>query len=710
MSLPSFEPGFASPADWARMYRECGLQVVPGYTPQEKPQSWKRPLLSEWTTLQDALVPEISFLRWYGQDGQYSRRENMGLITGRCSDNIFVVDLDDHKTEQARLWWDGLLVTHNFSREPHTWQQRTGGGGRQLFFRGPKDWAAPTNKTPIGVDIRGQGGFAVLPPSLHESGSAYEWAPDCAPWEVSIEDAPSWLIYAVEALVAEHGSGASSGAERTPSPSGDVDAFGARVDGREEYMRDMVWAAVVDWCRECPIEPPEEESRRKMLATYEIYLHGVKSRFPGDAEEGLEREGRGLSLFQDKWARAIGKWEPDVQLAAMERPAQKEKPAVPDEQKTEVATLKATPFAWVEARAIPPREWIYDRHYIRRFVSTTVAPGGLGKSSLITAEALAIASGRPVLGRAIDERVNVWLWNGEDPADELNRRIVATAVHHRIAVGDLSGRLFVDTGRVVPIVIAERTRDGVTINAPLVEQVIKTIQLNNIGLMVIDPFIASHRVSENDNSEIDRVAKTWASIADVTGCAIELVHHVRKTGTNEVGVEDGRGAVALLSAARAARALNRMSAEEGVTAAVHNHRYFFRSDDGKANLAPPSEGARWFQIKSFDLGNATAKRPSDSIGVVESWQWPDPTEGMTAGDVESVREAVRRGNYRADSQAADWVGNIIIERLGLDGPGARGQAKQLQKMWVQNGALMEVEELDEKRKPRRFVRPGKDNL
>jgi hypothetical protein len=216
--LPQFDPDFAGPTDWARMYRDVGLQVVPCRMPDED-QHWKRPAISEWKTLQEELIPEISFLRWYGHDGQYKRRTNMGLITGRCSNNIFVIDLDDHKTPQAALWWTGLLQEHYWGREPHTWQQRTGGGGRQLFFRGPKGWTAPTNKTLIGVDIRGQRGFAVMPPSVHETKQEYAWAPDCAPWEVHIEDAPPWLIRAVEALVAEHGGGSShTPAERTPSP------------------------------------------------------------------------------------------------------------------------------------------------------------------------------------------------------------------------------------------------------------------------------------------------------------------------------------------------------------------------------------------------------------------------------------------------------------------------------------------------------------
>src|ERR1700730_16180248 len=44
--------------------------------------------------------------------------------------------------------------------------------------------------------------------------------------------------------------------------------------------------------------------------------------------------------------------------------------------------IKATPFVFREPRLIPPRQLLYGRHLIRRFISCTVSPGGLGKSSL----------------------------------------------------------------------------------------------------------------------------------------------------------------------------------------------------------------------------------------------------------------------------------------------------------------------------------------
>ena len=230
-------------------------------------------------------------------------------------------------------------------------------------------------------------------------------------------------------------------------------------------------------------------------------------------------------------------------------------------------TIRATPFQWREAATIEPRDWLYGHHLIRKFLSATVAPGGMGKTQLIIAERLALATGRPLLGEAT-KRCKVWYWNGEDPRDELDRRFLATCLHYGISQADLEGRLFVDSGRDTPIVIAREERAGLVIAEPVVAAVIAAIKENGIDVFTVDPFVSSHEVSENDNAKINAVARQWAAIADECNCAIELVHHVRKTGGAEITVEDARGASALHDAARSMRALNRMSDDEAKKAGM----------------------------------------------------------------------------------------------------------------------------------------------
>ena len=189
------------------------------------------------------------------------------------------------------------------------------------------------------------------------------------------------------------------------------------------------------------------------------------------------------------------------------------------------------------------------------------------------------------------------------------------------------------------------TKQGAKIAQPIVDQVIRTIQENKIGVLIVDPFVASHRVTENDNSAIELVASTWAEIADVTGCAIELVHHSRKTGGAEITVEDGRGGSALLAKARSARVLNGMCEEEAARAGVDKRHAFFRVQNGKANLAPAADQAAWHQLVSVDLGNG------DNVAAVAKWTWPNAFDGVTVRDLREVQDRIAGGRYRESPQA-----------------------------------------------------------
>jgi hypothetical protein len=368
--------------------------------------------------------------------------------------------------------------------------------------------------------------------------------------------------------------------------------------------------------------------------------------------------------------------------------------------------IVATPFVWREPATIPPRKWLYSKHYIRTFLSCTIAPGGLGKTSLAIVEALAMASHRALLGIMPAERARVWIWNGEDPLDELDRRITAAMVHHNVKPEEITGYLFRNTGRDTPIILATQTRNNVTIAVPVVDAVIENIKRNHIDVLMIDPFVKSHRVNENDNTAIDMVATQWAEIADYTGCCIGLLQHPRKTGGGEVTVDDSRGASALINASRAARVLNRMTKPEATNAGVAEKTAwrYFRVEDGKASMAPMTENADWYRLEPVSLANG------DNIGVAATWTWPSPFDGITVHDLRLAQKAVSEGGpWRVNHRASAWVGKPIAKALKLDLAKASDRAKVrgMLAKWIETEMFVVVEGKGDDRHPTQFVEVGK---
>ncbi len=367
--------------------------------------------------------------------------------------------------------------------------------------------------------------------------------------------------------------------------------------------------------------------------------------------------------------------------------------------------LRATPFAWRDEAEIPPRKWLYGRHLLRRFVSVDVAAGGIGKSSLKIGEALALASGRELYGQAVHEGpTSVWIYNLEDPSEETERRVHAAAKRFTIKPDELGNRLYVDSGRDQRLTIAEETADGVKIVTPIVEALVAEISERGIDVLIVDPFVSSHAVSENDNNKIDVVAKEWVRIADLCNCSINLVHHVRKQNGAEANAESARGAVSLIGAARSVAVYNRMTVEEANRLGVPEDeiRFFFRVENDKVNLAPP-EKAAWYRMNNVDLDNG------DSVGVACAWSPPDPFQGLSVHDLIRVQQVVGASDWRDSPRAEAWVGKAVGEALGLDldlKPD-RARVTRLVAEWVRGGALEIVDKQDGNRVSRKFVVVGK---
>lgn len=98
---------------------------------------------------------------------------NIGVACGPSG--LLVVDIDPrHGGHKSLERLEGLHGRFYQTRA------RTGGGGLHLFFKKPAGTTVKSRSNAFGnaypgIDIRTDGGFIVLPPSLHVSGMRYQW-------------------------------------------------------------------------------------------------------------------------------------------------------------------------------------------------------------------------------------------------------------------------------------------------------------------------------------------------------------------------------------------------------------------------------------------------------------------------------------------------------------------------------------------------------
>ena len=350
--------------------------------------------------------------------------------------------------------------------------------------------------------------------------------------------------------------------------------------------------------------------------------------------------------------------------------------------------------------SIEPRKWIYAHHYLRSFVSVLASAGGIGKTSLQIVEALAIVTGRPLLGEEVKERTNVWIVNLEDPLEEIQRRVLAAMKHYGIKPEEVRGRLFVNAGRDFSLKFGTQTRDGVLPNTKLVEYLCEKIPQKQIGCVFIDPFVGAHNINENDNMAVNAIVSEIRRVADETKCAIGLVHHIRKGNGEDASIDSVRGAGSLIGAARAARVVNRMSPDDASRYGIDEAeaRSIFRVDDGKANLAPPADAAVYRKMHGVKIGNG------EWIGVCVPFKLPDAFDGVSAKDAKRAQQIVADAHsngepFKESSQSPQWVGVAIADMLGIDITDKKGRSKvaTIIRTWIKTNVLASEKVFDSKK-------------
>jgi hypothetical protein len=169
--------------DLALAYRAWGWSVVPQRTGMKKPTV-------RWKQFQDALPSETQLRRWFARWPDAGLVVVLGPVSG-----LFVIDVDGEEAHAVLLERLGSEPVApkvlSGSRKPSRYH---------LYFRcPPPDVPTKGKATPWHgkLEFRCRGGIVVIPPSLHESGNRYAWAPGRSPADLPLPELPAPVLAAL---------------------------------------------------------------------------------------------------------------------------------------------------------------------------------------------------------------------------------------------------------------------------------------------------------------------------------------------------------------------------------------------------------------------------------------------------------------------------------------------------------------------------------
>lgn len=141
----------------------------------------------------EATTDEATIRQWW-TDMPWA---NIGLATGHGG--LMVMDIDSGPKKDKTGAVIGTKVGKNTLEAlitangplPETLTLQTGSGGLHYYFLTIEDIKNSAGAVGEDIDVRGQGGYVILPPSNHETGGKYHWITDPA---LTPADLPEWLL------------------------------------------------------------------------------------------------------------------------------------------------------------------------------------------------------------------------------------------------------------------------------------------------------------------------------------------------------------------------------------------------------------------------------------------------------------------------------------------------------------------------------------
>lgn len=455
-------------------YAKLGIPLLPLYSVTDHPRRCtcgnpncpspgKHPRTEHG--LKDATAETGTIRGWW----QKWPNANVGILTGADS-GLVVLDVDPRHGGDKTL--EELQRQHG--PLPKTISQITGGGGQHLFFRHPGGYInSGSGKLGPGLDVKADGGYIVVAPSMHISGNHYTWDP--ATKDGGLAELPGWLLEKLREPTHSGTGAASDRSEGEPIPWGERNATLASLAGsmrrRGMTEEEILQALLVVNDRRCI--PPLPEDEVKSIAS------SVARYAPARRPEDLKKE----------------------------RPAKNEA--------VSVETLYD-----LLSKNIPSRESLLgDGLIARKDLVIFSGPQKKGKSLLSLNLALCSANGKPWLGFPT-KTLRVGIVQQEIPEEALLDRLLK----------QLGG------GGDYPFLanIPHLSRRGLKLDAKEgQEELRRWLDVAKVDLFILDPLYTFHGGDENRARDMGGLFTSLQQIIEDYNLALTVIHHHGKPGQVE---------------------------------------------------------------------------------------------------------------------------------------------------------------------------------
>lgn len=423
-------------------------------------------------------------------------------------------------------------------------------------------------------------------------------------------------------------AGGANGVERSWS--------GKIINGREAYFRDQLLTFLRAHHEAHDADPTEQELFDATFAHFSdpSIVNNEDERWTcatgrkelmHRTQNTMRRLKAGQLARFGLYSRTTGEGRDIALTVAANRVATLPKPEAerePSRIMIETETARFTPRSFT-GELPPPRPWAYGNFLMYRAVSAVAAPPGVGKTTFSFQVGIAFALDKELgpWAPAPGGGGKVWLYNGEEPQDELDRRFMAAAYESGVEDHVAAERFFYNSGlderlqfvRVDPITKEIQRHPDVD----LVKDIIKA---QGIRLFIMDPLIEFNGATE-DGEGFKAMGGVMREIANDCECSVLFFHHTPKASNSDTAAGDAnalRGGGPLIGSARFVSTMFAMSvkdAEEYGVERSERHKYV-RFDDAKANMTVMSGEPYWWVKLGVGLDNAEGPRPADNIGVL----------------------------------------------------------------------------------------------